>query len=111
MLSASVSINEVAGDPTHLEFLIVDEDGAVADITGVTVRFALRAVGAASNAVEVEGTVTDAQNGLCEVIVPGASTAALNGVYQYQLLLEDLDLNRETAAEGYAHYKSSLFTD
>jgi len=101
-----------AGNKRTLAFAVKDTAGAVFDITAYGVQFALSEIdsdGIVSGAALVsksdddvaEIAVTDAANGLLQVYLVGADTAALLGDYHFELeLVDDADSETVVVAEG-----------
>jgi len=104
MLTASVGLTHVRGDTLVLEFLVTDEAGAVADITGTTPMFALSELREEIPAVEspdnATATITSAAGGTFRVTVAASVTDDLSGLWVYQARLDDLSGNRQTVSRG-----------
>lgn len=104
MLAAAVGLTAVRGDSLVLQFLVTDEAGAVANITGTTPRLAVERWSDPDDRLQVEGTVTDAEGGLFRVTLTREQTQALAGLYAYQAVLDDLSDNRQTVSRGTIHF-------
>lgn len=100
MLAAAVGLTAVRGDSLVLEFLVTDQAGDVADITGTTPRFAVEKLTDPTDRIQVVGTVTDATGGLFRAALTPAQTVGLSGLYGYHALLDDASNNRQTVALG-----------
>lgn len=104
MLSAAVALTAVRGDSLVLEFLVTDEAGAVANITGTTPRFAVESLSDPADRIEVVGTVTNAEGGLFRATLTREQTEGLAGVYRAHAVLDDLSDNRQTVSRGTIHF-------
>lgn len=104
MLSAAVGLTAVRGDSLVLEFLVTDEAGTVANITGTTPRLAVESLSDPTDRLEVIGTVTDAEAGVFRASLTREQTEGLAGLYAYQAALDDLSDNRQTVSRGTVHF-------
>lgn len=111
----AVSFSYRAGESVHLLFSVVDEDGAAADITGVTVRFVVsRSISATpvadsggSPATATAQTTTPAAGGYEALIEPDV-TQEFAGTYHWESWIEDGQANRSESAYGYLTFNPSV---
>jgi len=101
-----------AGNKRTLAFAVKDSAGAVFDLTGYAVRFAVSeisedqvvsetAVFEKSDTDPTEIEITDAVNGAVSVYLVGADTASLFGNYHFELeIVDDADSESIVVAEG-----------
>lgn len=104
-LVASVSLSYIAGDDVLLKFVVTDENGDAAIISGDTVHFSVaRKAGQepvlSTDDATVTANLTNPSGGIFHVAIDNANTADLRDTYAWQCALEDVSGNVATVARG-----------
>jgi len=103
-----------AGNAKTLHFEIVDEDGAVVDITGATIAWGVSTHENSKSKLfsytsPTNITITDAANGKFDVSVLASNTAALKaGDYHHQAEVTDAGGNPTTVAFGTIELRTNI---
>lgn len=100
----ATDLTMVQGDSVALDFAITDQDGAVVDLDGATIRWQMaRSVYAAPMVEKAVGdgiTVTDATGGLFTVTLDPADTATITGSFYFEVEIVDSFGNVSTPRTG-----------
>jgi len=115
IIRASTTLAYVAGDDILLEFTVTDQDGAVAIITGDTVRFAIaRKPGhtpiltSESSPTTVTPTITNGAGGVFQVAIDKTGTSGLLGTYHWDAELEDATGDVSTVSRGWIVFEPEV---
>ena len=106
----------VSGTHIILQFSVVDDDAVAVSLTGGTGRFAMArkasdtsyVVDSAASPETATLSVTDAANGLLEVVITDEVTDALSGDYYYELKWTDSTGRSMPTARGYMSFENNL---
>ena len=101
------------GQNVELAIAVVDNDGAVVDLTGASARFAMaRDAGATvlidSDTATATLTITDASGGLLSVYIDDSETDAFLGDYYYEVKVTDISGNETIVTKGWITVQAAL---
>ena len=106
----------MSGDQVQLDVTVTDSDGTAVDLTGGSGRFAMaRKARSSSNVIDSNAspqtatiTVTDAANGLLNVVITDENTEALIGDYYWELKWTDSSGREAVTARGVMSFEYNL---
>ena len=114
-LTVVQNLTHQVGDTLQLEFAVVDEEGAPANITGATCRFVVARNPSAEPVLTTEGTsanvvatITNAAGGIYQILADAQDTEDLRGVYQWETEVEDLSGGKATLVKGVIDFHRGL---
>lgn len=93
-------IEITSGNARLITVTVLDQDDAVVNLTGASVQMKIARSKFDSAIVTKAGVITDAANGILTVDLLGADTAALSGVYYYEINVTDVGGRESTVAYG-----------
>ena len=105
----------MSGDQVQLEFTVTDNDDNAVDLAGGSGRFALARNQESTIIIDSESspqtatvTVTDATNGLVNVVITDENTEALVGTYYWAFKWTDNTGREALVAQGYIDFLANL---
>lgn len=114
VLTELADVQLVTGDDLRLRITVTDQDGAAANLTGMTGRCAvINAAGTtvASSPSTMTVTILDTANGIVQIDATGEVTATWPvGSYRWQLRLEDAGGRVSTPVGGSLHVRPAYLT-
>ena len=103
------------GQNVELAIAVVDNDAAVVDLTGASIRFAMARTADSTPVVDSNAspqtatiTVTDASGGLLSVYIDDTVTDAFTGDYYYEVKVTDITGNETITTRGWITVETSL---
>ena len=109
------SFPAVSGDQLQMNFTVTDNDSNAVNLTGGSGRFALARDSASSIVIDSSTspqtatiTVTDASNGLVNVVITDENTEALSGDYYYEFKWTDSSGREAVIARGVIEFEVNL---
>ncbi len=105
----------MSGDQVQLNFTITDNSGSAVNLTGGTGAFAMARTPSASPVIDSTASpatatinVTDAANGLLNVVITDEDSEALRGDYYYELQWTDASGRSVIVARGVITFEHNL---